>query len=51
MSVHLPHNRIDEPKAGSYDLEFGRAAASANLYGGWFYYWYYDVPTGSCHAQ
>ncbi|HEX8218121.1 MAG TPA: hypothetical protein VF914_02785 [Chloroflexia bacterium] len=51
MSVHLPHKRINEPGAGPHGLEFGRAVANADLYGGWFYYWYYDVPTSSCHAR
>ena len=45
MSVHLPHNRIGEIKAGPNGLGFGRAASVSNVFGGWYYYWYYEVPS------
>ncbi|MDQ5823528.1 MAG: hypothetical protein M3441_04860 [Chloroflexota bacterium] len=43
MNVHSPSNRIAETEAGPNGLGFGRASVS-NAFGGWYYYWYYEVP-------
>ncbi|HEX8228912.1 MAG TPA: hypothetical protein VF826_06320 [Chloroflexia bacterium] len=44
MNVHVPTTRIAETEAGPNVLGFGRAASASNVYGGWYYYWYYEVP-------
>jgi hypothetical protein len=44
MNVHSPSNRINETEAGPNGLGFGRAASLSNAFGGWYYYWYYEVP-------
>jgi hypothetical protein len=40
MSAHLPDNRTVEPETGPKGLGFGCAS---NVFGGWYYYWYYEV--------
>ncbi len=45
MSVHPQHNHIDEPKAGRESLGLGYGAGRANVFGSWYYYWYFEVPS------
>ncbi len=41
MSVHIPTSRISKPEA---EPKCPGSSGASDVYGGWYYYWYYEVP-------
>ncbi len=52
MNAYLSHDKVyllEAMSAGS-PLHPGPGASQPSIYGNWYYWWYYSLPTSNCHA-